>query len=436
MNRKMVQWLYQQLPELVSKGVLSQASADGLRAHYGDAKGMDKKWLVIMLCSVMGALLIGLGVILLFAHNWEDLSRPVRAVFSLLPLMVGQALAMWVILKKPSSQAFKESSAIFLSLMVGSSMALIGQTYNIPGDTPAFLLTWMLLIVPLVYFLEATIPAVIYVVGISAWAGHFWDDPLQAVLFWPLLGVVVPYFIWSLRQEKYTLRAAVLALAMGVGVLVGAGFTLGRTLPGSWIFVYSSLITIFYLLGVWEFQGVSTNWQRPFRVLGGIGVFIMMFTLTQRDAWESMAKRYSFAPHDMLSWASVPDHVLTFMLVSGALLLFIEYVKRQDWMRASFGALPLCALIGYAMAGTSTVWPMLMFNVYVFFVSVFRLMAGMRTNNLGVINTGMFMLAALVLARFFDSDINFVIKGLVFIFIGIGFLVTNVVILRRKGGAV
>jgi hypothetical protein len=68
-------------------------------------------------------------------------------------------------------------------------------------------------------------------------------------------------------------------------------------------------------------------------------------------------------------------------------------------------------------------------------VSVTRLMIGIRTNSLGVINTGMFMLAALIVARFFDSEINFVIKGVVFIFIGIGFLVTNVVILRRKGGA-
>ena len=94
----------------------------------------------------------------------------------------------------------------------------------------------------------------------------------------------------------------------------------------------------------------------------------------------------------------------------------------------------LLALIGYAFCGTSAVFPMLLFNGYLLFVSVFRLMTGIRTNNLGVVNTGMLMLSFLVLARFFDSDINFIVKGLVFIVIGIGFLVTNVVILRRKGG--
>jgi len=437
MNKKAVQWLYKELPDLVSKGVLAQPAADRLREHYGDIKSVDKKWFVIILCSVLGALLIGLGIILLFGHNWEELSRPVRAVLSLLPLMVGQALAMWVVFKRPESQALKEGTATFLSLMVGASIALISQTYNIPGDTPTFILTWMLLIVPLAYLMDATIPAAIFVAGVSAWACHFWNEPLKAFLFWPLMAVVVPHFIWSLRQEKYTVRAAILALVMAICACVGAGFTLGRSWPGSWIVIYSSLISVFYLLGAWEFKGFSTNWQRPFQALGGLGIFIMMFMLTFRFPWESIAGRYSYsyAANEISSWAAIPDNILTFLLVGGALLLFFQYAKRQDWMRTLFGALPLLALIGYAFGGTSAVFPMLLFNVYLLTVSVFRLMTGIRTNNLGVINTGMVMLSALVLARFFDSEINFVLKGLVFIFIGVGFLATNIMILRRKGGA-
>ncbi len=435
MNKKAVQWLHKELPDLVSKGVISQSSADNLRQHYRDVKSADKKWFVIILCSVLGALLIGLGIILLFGHNWEELSRPVRAVLSLLPLMVGQGLAMWVVLKRPESQALKEGTATFLSLMVGASIALISQTYNIPGDTPSFILMWMLLIVPLTYLMRATIPAAIFVAGISAWACHFWDEPLKAFLFWPLLVIVIPHFIWSLRQEKYTIRAAILALVMAVSVSVGAHFTLGRSWPGSWVVIYSSLIAGFYLLGAWEFKEVSTNWQRPFQVLGGLGIFIIMFILTFRWPWESAAGKYWYAKYDLSPWMAIPDHILSFLLVAGALLLFYQYAKRQDWMRTLFGVLPLLALVGYAFSGTSAVFPMLLFNFYLLSVSVFRLMTGIRTNNLSVINTGMVMLSALVLARFFDSEINFVLKGLVFIFIGVGFLATNVIILRRKGGA-
>ena len=435
MNKKAAQWLYQELPDLVSKGVVPQAVADKLRKHYGEIKSADKKWFVIILCSVLGALLIGLGIILLFGHNWEGLSRPVRAILSVLPLVIGQALAFWVLLKRPTSHALKESTATFLSLMVGASIALISQTYNIPGDTADFILSWMLLIVPVVYLMEATIPAAIYVAGISAWVGHFWDSPLQAVLFWPLLAVVVPHFIRSLHQEKYTIRAAILALVVAISACFGAGFSLGRTWSGSWIVIYSSIIALFYLLGVYEFKKVSTNWQRPFRILGGLGVFIMMFLLTFRFPWESVTGRYHYETHEALSWTALPDYILTLLLVGAALVMFLQYVKRQDVMRALFGALPLLVLVGYAFSGTSVAFSMLLFNIFLLVVSVTRIMIGIRINNLALINTGMLMLAALILARFFDSEINFIIKGLVFISIGMGFLMTNVVILRRKGGA-
>lgn len=433
MNKKAVQWLYQEFPDLVSKGVLSQTTADKLREHYGEIKSAEKKWFVIVLCSVLGASLIGLGIILLFAHNWEEFSRPVRAVLSLLPLVIGQALAFWVLLKRSTSHAFKESSATFLSLMVGASIALISQTYNIPGDTTDFILSWMLLIVPLVYLLEATIPAAIYVFGICAWAGHFWDSPLQAFFFWPLLGLVVPHFIWSLHQEKYTIRAAILALVMAISACFAAGFSLGRTWAGSWIVIYSSIIALFYFWGVWEFKNVSTNWQRPFQILGGLGIFILTFWLTFRFPWESVTDYYN--EKEASVWITLPDYILTLFLIGTALLIFLQYIKRKDLMRALFGALPLVALVGYALGGTSVIFPIVLFNIFLLVVSVTRIMLGIRINHLGVINTGMFMLAALILARFFDSEINFIIKGLVFIFIGIGFLVTNLVLLRRKGGA-
>ena len=42
---------------------------------------------------------------------------------------------------------------------------------------------------------------------------------------------------------------------------------------------------------------------------------------------------------------------------------------------------------------------------------------------------------ALILARFFDADFGLLAKGLVFVGAGLAFLVLNLVLLRRKGGA-
>ena len=58
---------------------------------------------------------------------------------------------------------------------------------------------------------------------------------------------------------------------------------------------------------------------------------------------------------------------------------------------------------------------------------------GLRTRRMGTINAGMLILAAVIVSRFFDADIGFVLRGVAFIILGIGFLVTNLVLMRRQG---
>ncbi len=210
MNKIGIKWLYQELPELIARGILTQETADKIRQHYGEVKSVSKTTVTLIILGTIGAFLIGLGIILLLAHNWEQFSRFTRAILSFVPLVIGQGLALWVLWKRPQSSAFKEGSATFLSLMVGASIALICQTYNIPGDAGTFILTWMFLIIPLAYLMQASLPAAIYLIGITAWSGTHWNNPIKAVLFWPLAAIVIPHFIWALRQEIYDLRTTVL----------------------------------------------------------------------------------------------------------------------------------------------------------------------------------------------------------------------------------
>src|SRR5881628_3714364 len=96
-NRKSVAWLFEQLPTWVSEGLMTPEAADRLRGRYGNQDDSGGKRWAIILFSVIGAALIGGGIILLLAHNWEELSRPMRAGISFAPLLVAQALAAWIL---------------------------------------------------------------------------------------------------------------------------------------------------------------------------------------------------------------------------------------------------------------------------------------------------------------------------------------------------
>jgi len=437
MSQKMIKWLYRQLPELVAKGVLPAEASERIHQHYGEVKEVSRKTLVLFFCGVVGAVFIGLGIILLLAHNWEDLSRTTRAVLSFVPLVLGQGLALWVLLKRPASAAFKEASAAFLSLMVAASIALVCQTYNIHGDTGTFVMTWMLLILPVVYLMEASLPAAIFLIGITSWTGGHWNDQARALFFWPLAACVVPHFLWSLRREAYALRSTILAFVMFVCVPIGAGVSLGRALPGSWVMVFPSIYAIFYLLGKWSFQGVTTHWQRPWRVLGGLGLFVMALQYTFRFMWKHLTDpEFTIRTFGVSSeGVALVDQAFVLVVLLGAVLLFYDALRRRDVLTALFGVLPLLAMAAYSLRGEMTTMPLILFNGYLFVLSVSHIILGGQRNSLATVNLGMLMLAILIITRFFDSDIGFILKGLVFIAVGIGFLATNVWLMRSKGGA-
>ncbi len=431
MGKAAVKWLYQELPGLVAKGILTQEISDKLHQYYGEVKSVSRTIAMLIILGTIGAILIGLGIILLLAHNWEQFSRFTRAVLSLAPLVIGQGLAVWVLWKRPGSNALKEGTATFLSLMVGASIALISQTYNIPEDTGTFILTWMFLIIPIVYLMQASLPAAIYLIGITAWSASYWNNLPKAILFWPLAALAIPHFIWALRREIYDIRTTILSLVIIICVPIAANFSLGRSWDGSWIIIFPSLYSIFYFLGWMKIDKITTNWQRPMRLIGAIGLFILAFQFTFRYVWQHIYRSPYAANKDIIGISLVPDCII----ITIAILLFYTNLRRKNWRVALFGAVPLLAILGYLTKGGSMIFPFLIFNIYLFFLSITRIISGVRGNNLAIVNTGMLILAALIIARFFDSDIGFIIKGLVFIAVGIGFLATNLVLSRRMGGA-
>ncbi|MEX1133118.1 MAG: DUF2157 domain-containing protein, partial [Flavobacteriales bacterium] len=71
--------LSEALPELQREGLLSAEQAARIQKHYATSseEGGNR---MLLLFGILGALLIGLGIILVVAHNWDELSRTLRTV--------------------------------------------------------------------------------------------------------------------------------------------------------------------------------------------------------------------------------------------------------------------------------------------------------------------------------------------------------------------
>src|SRR2546421_12597273 len=107
-DRSGIRWLLAELPELVTNGVLSQEIADALRQHYSSQPSEPPRRIGFILSAILGSLLVGAGIVLLVAHNWDFLSRPIRCGIAFTPLVLSQALAVFVPIRSEERRVGKE----------------------------------------------------------------------------------------------------------------------------------------------------------------------------------------------------------------------------------------------------------------------------------------------------------------------------------------
>jgi uncharacterized membrane protein len=417
MSKKNVQWLYEQLPDLVGRGIVNAETAERLRQHYGKVDGGGRKVAVIVF-GILGGALIGGGIILLLAHNWEELSRPVRAAISFLPLLLAQALAGYVVWKRRSSTAWCEGAGTFWALAIGATISLVAQTYNISGDFAGFVLTWSLAGLPILYLLNSSVVAALYWIGITAWVGNVHWMHGQELWFWPLTALALPH-LWIVgRENRYRQQVGLLIAVLAICVAFGIGFNLDHYYH-AWIPAFTSYFAALYMIGELWFGEGRTARQRPLQSIGGLGAIVLATALTFRDAWEHT------------DWSAMLHSPLAIWPVAALALLALT-LTRRNLVAALFGGLPVVSVIASTLTGIAV---LVLMNLYMLGLGVALIALGVRDRRLGVVNLGLLVTATLILARFFDSDMSFVLRGLAFIAVGVGFLVTNILLVRRTRGA-
>jgi uncharacterized membrane protein len=426
MDNKAVEWLYQQLPELVEKGIIPAQSAERLQAYYGPVDKQLKSKPVLLLFSIIGAILIGLGIILILAHNWNHLTNVTRLLISVGLLLVAQILAANIIWFKKNHSAWAEGGATFLMLMVGASMTLVGQTYHIVDDTSTFLLTWMLLSLPLIYLMGVTTPAILYLLGITVWTATNHFGIVDKQLTWVLLALAMPYYWRLLKRNRYGNSAIIFTLVLTICFYICFGIVFSNYIHTLASLIWATLVSVSFLVGLLWFDGAVDTGRSPLQAIGLAGSISIAYILTFKWQWSR------------LNWQAYPPGSGEYLLALTLLVLVIGLgamlLQKKRYNNVLLGILPLVVGFGYILQyfDASGINATILLNAYVLWLSITIILTGVRQSKIGLLNIGMVMLAFLVAARFLDIDFSFVVRGLTFVVLGICFLIANLLMLRRK----
>jgi len=424
-----MRWIVDEVDDLVASGVLSSESAAALRRHYEQQLAQEETGGRVVLLSVLGATLIGAGILLIIAHNWDDLGRPARTALSLLPLVVSLAISLWTLLKRAGSTAWREGAGVAHCAGVAASIALVSQTYHISGELSDFLFTWLLLIVPLPYLLGAIMPALVYLAGVAFWAGTTLDGNGSPDGYWLFLAAILPFYAGVLQRDRLGKAAAWLSACVGLSAAFGLGFQYAhadgvKAAHGLWIPAFSGFFGVLYFSGV---CGFSERRYHPLRVLGALGIVGLTVLLSFKGIWPQ-AGFWGQSPQTR--WL---DNGLAIAFPLAALGLAARaFVHNVNFNRVAAG-LPLAVLAAYGLAAAwNPAAAAILINLYGLALALGSAFRGLQQRAVVTLNGGLLLLAALLVSRFVDSDFGTVERGLAFVVLGGLVLGANLWMLKTK----
>ncbi len=418
------------LPELVSANIISQDTAQQITDFYKrKLETAPNRQLFIF--GILGALLVGIGVMFIVANQWDDLSQTVKTTCAFLLLIVPQLLCGYVLLSKREKIIWRESTALLLFFAVGANISLISQIYNINGETSSFILTWMLLTVPLIYLLNSSAVSLAYYFGIMFYcfaSRYDSTDPSGQYLYWVLFILPLPLyyqqFTKSPESPLFTLHHWIIPyiLTQTLGTLAHESKTLMYP-------AYIMLFGIFYFIGNNPFFRNRSHIHNGYRLFGFLGTLIVLIVMTFKTNWKGLTEQHYLINNLIIS----PEFIACTILFSLASILLYRQNRDKplsDWILLD--VMYLLFLIVFILGIWLTTLSIILINLLVLILGLLFIKSGSEKSHLGILNTGMFVIALLVISRSFDSDLTFVVKGTLFVLVGIGFFAANWFMIKKR----
>lgn len=419
--------LISQLQELVSASVIDQSAADKISAYYSQ-KPVEKNNRLNLVYGILGSLLVGLGIILVIAHNWDELPKMPRTFFALFPLILTALLCIYVMRKKNGETVWIECSAVLYFFSVGAAMVLIAQIYHHEGDYDSFIRNWIVIVLPLVVLMPSYITALlstalITTYGISLFYGS--GNYQFPYWYWIVWLIMLGFTFYYRRQKGFSNAYVFLLWFLSLSVIVRLS-SFAQHYDEIMVIGYTTLFSLMVILGQSKEFDDKSLWQNPLLILGTLGNLSIFYWLSYDFFWTNLPSRLTFGSKLITSQEMLVNFGL--MVIAG-----FFYIKNK-WNQSFHPAVNAFILLFILFFLNSSVsWAgYLLCNVWLVITGLYYVIRGNRLNSLAWLNFGMLIIGILITMRFFDDHLPYLWRGLIMLLFGIGFFAVNYRLIKIK----
>ncbi len=360
----------------------------------------SRRWIVT--ASVLGAALFGISALLFISANWEQMSDGAKLALILGGDVAFLLLGVYLAYVRINLPRVGESLIFLSALGFGGCLALISQIYHLDGPAHGLFGLWLLGILPLVYLFRTKALA-----GVASVVGMIW-----CILF--------------VGQAEHSTIDGVFGSAEEVPPLV----------------LMSSLLLL-VVGGIHKRFSGFLDVARMYRLTGLSVALFCLFLFT----FPGFVEEYTLGGHLWGSWGTdfwaerkilnVKMGILSALTACGLFggFLYHKGVATREMKIEVAGVMSVLILtLGlFLFPYYSVVYPIL-FNLLFISILVVLLRHGQHTHDMKLVNTALFWLVIVLLARYFDLFWDMMTQSLFFLVGGVLFLGLGVVAEKQRKG--
>lgn len=417
-------WLSTQIPHWVKDNIITRKQAQTLLELY---PVKDSNSLGRLLITGIGAIMIGLGVILLFAYNWAEMSKYLKLTVIFVAFF-GAHLAAFFTMQR--NHILSESLFALGTMLMGAAIFLVGQIYHLDSHYPHAFLLWSMGALVLAWVLPSLSQAFIAICLVLGWhVAEVFDFQLanHAAFLVITLGIIP--LLWRLNSP-------VLGRLTSTSLFITVGLSIGSTDIGL-VGVTLLLIAIVFIVfdRIIQFTGnqqqkiISYEMTQPALLVFVILLLMMSFGDLINDI--ILFKIEQLLP-GLFFWFSLVLSQLAFgwLIINrqlSALSILAELTALLTLLPnilIYFSATELTAGINLLLV--------LIFNLILLVCSIWMMIHGARQADRRLMVRGSVLFAILAAARYTDLFDSLIARAVVFLIVGIALFAIGNIYQRHK----
>ncbi|MEO0876855.1 MAG: hypothetical protein AAFY48_19830, partial [Bacteroidota bacterium] len=103
-----------------------------------------------------------------------------------------------------------------------------------------------------------------------------------------------------------------------------------------------------------------------------------------------------------------------------------------DWLRNPLCYLGIFIFAYYGLGWSDDVLGAVAANLLLLGIGIYHILLGTKRDHLGIVNFGLLIVTLQIVCRFFDTDLSFAVRGLLFLLLGAGFFAANSYLIRQR----